>query len=113
MTSARWLSAFAILLTASVLSCAHGNIVRPARIGDENTKIVAVVWPSFVTRPLTPDAWRGSPWFRDEDMVTPSRVVISTDRYACIIVDGDVREPRATETWTCAGSWRYPRMRGR
>jgi hypothetical protein len=98
----------------SVSSCAHpGGIAPRSRAGDDNTKVVAFLWPSEITRPLTPEAWRHSPWFRDEDVITPSRVVIATDRSACIMPDGDVSQPRATETYHCAGGWRYPRNRGR
>jgi hypothetical protein len=105
-----------LLVLASVLglSCASGALRPEPRITDANTKIVGVLWPSEITAPLTPEAWRASPWFRDEDdLVTPSRVVIAVDRYACIMRDGDVRVPIPTHNFTCADQWRYPRTRGR
>jgi hypothetical protein len=97
-----------------VLACAHGGAARPGpRVTDANTQIVGFVWPSEITAPLSSESWRRSPWFRDEDMVAPSRVVISTARYACILRDGDTRDPRPTQPFTCQNQWRYPRNRGR
>lgn len=97
-----------------IIGCASGGPLTPARLGDANTQVVAFVWPSEITAPLDPIAWRASPWFRSElDMVTPSRVVISTSRYACVIRDGDTRDPRPTQAFKCADAWRYPQSRGR
>lgn len=114
-TLARWLFAARILLIVSVSSCARGVLQRPEpHVTDANTQVVAFLWPSVeLTTPLTPELWRASPWYRDEDLVTPSRVVISTGRFACIMRDGDTRQPRATQPFTCADAWRYPRSRGR
>jgi hypothetical protein len=96
-----------------VLACVSGNLRPAPRITDANTKTVGVVWPSDITAPMSTEAWRASPWFRDGDMVAPSRVVIAVDRFACIMRDGDVRDPRPTQPFTCADQWRYPRSRGR
>lgn len=95
-----------------IAACAH-NARPEARVGDANTKIVGVLWPSYNTVSLTPEAWRASPWWREDDTITPSRVVIAVDRFACIMRDGDVRDPRPTYAFTCADAWRYPRARGR
>jgi hypothetical protein len=102
-------------LCISLVACAHGGGIRPEpRITDANTQIVAFVWPSEITAPLSPEAWRASPWFRPEiDLVAPSRVVISTSRRACIMRDGDVRDPRPTHPFRCESEWRYARSRGR
>lgn len=106
---ARTLSAFAILATSS--ACSHGTY-QPARIGDVNAKIVAIVWPSVYTSPLDATSWRASPWYRlHDDEVTPMRVIIAVDRSACIEYDGDVSDPRATEAYVCKSAWRYARAR--
>ena len=98
-------------LIANLYSCAGP---RPGSVDPlANTKVVAVLWPSVQTVPLTPERWRASPWFRSEDIITPSRVVIAVDRYACIMRDGDVSNPKATERFYCVDGWRYPRSRGR
>ena len=108
-TIIRTLSAFAILVTPS--ACSHGAY-RPARIGDVNAKIVAIVWPSVYTSALTPQSWRASPWYRlHDDEVTPWRVIIAVDRSACVEYDGDVSDPRATEAYVCKSAWRYARAR--
>lgn len=96
-----------------IIGCALGGLQPSPRVTDANAKIVAIVWPSEITAPLDPIAWRASPWHRSDDVVTPSRVVISTDRYACIMRDGDTRDPRPAQVFKCADSWRYPRSRGR
>lgn len=100
-----------LLFVLLVVGACARNPQPESRLTDANTKVVGVVWPSEITSPMSPEAWRASPWWREEDVVTPSRVVISVDRYACIMRDGDVSDPRPTHAFTCASPWRYPRNR--
>ncbi len=100
-----------LLLLIGMAACAHGNLQPEPRVTDANSKIVGVVWPSIHTIPMSPDAWRASPWWREGEVVTPSRVVISADKYACILRDGDVRDPLPMQPFQCADAWRYPRSR--
>lgn len=102
------------MFSLALIGCAHGNVIRDARVGDADTKIVGLVWPSPITVPLNAETWRASPWWRESDMVTPSRVVISEGKlYACIMRDGDVSQPEPGHTFTCAEPWRAARNRGR
>src|SRR5258706_11009078 len=96
---------FAGLASLIVLACARGNVRTGPRLTDPNVRVVAFVWPSINTVPMSGPAWRASPWFRDEDMVTPSRVVIAVDRFACIMRDGDVRDPQPTQPFVCQDQW--------
>lgn len=105
-------SAAIVSVSLWLIGCAHGSVARPARIGDVNAKIVAIVWPSVYTSPLDATSWRASPWYRlHDDEVTPMRVIIAVDRSACIEYDGDVSDPRATEAYVCKSAWRYARAR--
>jgi hypothetical protein len=98
-------------LVTLVLSCTSPGVLTP-RPGSPNGKIVQVLWPSVDTPPLTAEAWQRSPWYRMEsDMVTPSRVVISMDNYACVMRDGDVSSPMKGYTFICQDQWRMPRHR--
>jgi len=98
-------------LVALVLGCS--GTVRPmARPGTANGKLVKVLWPSVDTTPLTVESWQRSPWYRFQtDVITPSRVVISIDNYACIMRDGDVSDPRPGQTFICQDQWRMARYR--
>jgi len=98
---------FAFLLVALITACAHGSIRVPARAADPGARLVRGVWYN-----PNPEVWRHSYWFRaDVDMVTPMRVVISSDESACIM-DMGVDEPREGEFYTCPTTWRYPQRRG-
>lgn len=96
----RWL---ALLL---VVACAHGPLRPPARAADPGAKLVRAVW-------YNPDAvrWRSSVWFRaDVDLVTPMRIVISSDDSGCLM-GNEIDEPRALEYYVCPSGWRYPQRR--
>lgn len=93
----------ALLLLAA---CAYGTTPANARIGDRGAKTVAYYWPG-----PTPLAWRRSPWFRlTEDVITPLRVVVSTDGFACPLGPG-VEEPRHGDAFVCPTPWRFPQHR--
>jgi hypothetical protein len=96
----------AVRLLALILAaaCASGRIPPPVRAADPGAKLVAVYWEG-----PNPAAWRRSPWYRVEsDVVTPLRIVIANDGFACLLEPG-TDEPRRGEYFVCPIAWRAPR----
>lgn len=78
-----------------------GGTYTPApRAADKDAKMVASVWNNPGPK------WRATKWYRaSEDLVMPSRVVISTDDYICIM-GMEVDEPKPQEFYVCPKGWR-------
>ena len=90
------------LLAASLVGCAHGPLPAPARAGTRNVRLVDHV----LLNPRA-DLWRASGWYRAfSDVTTPSRIVVSSDRSACLMPDNETVEPLPWHYYECASGWR-------
>lgn len=93
------------LLFISACFLGGGPYTPSPKSTDKNSKLVASTW-----LPNT-DTWEKSPWYRSGDIVTPSRVIIASDDYGCVLDIPDVIEPRSGEYYICKTGWRYPQKR--
>lgn len=76
------------------------------RAGEQDSKLVKQIWYNPI-----PENWKNSMWFKPEyDMITPTRIVISSDNYACIM-GNEVIEPQINDYYVCLSKWRFPRGR--
>jgi hypothetical protein len=91
------------LVLVGIISCARGYLVPRAKPGEPNVQLVREMW--YPTRAQ----WKSSPWWRlANDLITPTRVVISIGDWACAL-GNEVTEPRAQEYYRCSTGWIHPR----
>lgn len=92
-----------VLLLAVILlvciACA-GTVPRLTRAADQDVELVDSVWHNPHA-----DLWRASGWSRSSTPETPSRIVISVGRHACIMAANDVNEPWPRNFYHCRTPW--------
>lgn len=95
-----------LLALILVAACMRGPAPERTLPGQPNVRMVRHVWQPRA------DQWRRSPWYLPTlDVVTPMRVVISVDGWACIMPNFEVAEPRYPDHYRCEGDgWRRPRL---